>query len=103
MKIEKTEAGQTSLITITGDVNLDTSRELRTTILETISAAVEGVALDLSAVRYMDSSGVAILVEGLRTARDTDKTFTLVSPSPRVMKVLELTRLDTVFEFSPSP
>jgi anti-anti-sigma factor len=46
----------------------------------------------------MDSSGVATLVEGFKRARELDKAFVLVGPSRAVTKVLELTRLDSVFE-----
>jgi anti-sigma B factor antagonist len=49
-------------------------------------------------VGYIDSSGVATLVEGLRSARKHGKTFILVAPSRAVLQVLELTRLDQVFE-----
>jgi anti-anti-sigma regulatory factor len=42
-------------------------------------------------------------VEGLRRSRDLDKTFKLVAPSTAVMKVLELAKLDSVFEVSSSP
>jgi anti-sigma B factor antagonist len=45
----------------------------------------------------MDSSGVATLVEGLRSAKEHGKTLTLVAPSNSVMKVLELARLDSIF------
>ena len=46
----------------------------------------------------MDSSGVATLVEGLRATSGTDASFVLVTPSHAVMKVLQLSRLDSVFD-----
>ena len=87
-----------SLIRVTGEVDLYSSPELRTTVLKVVPAAAEVVEVDLSGVEYIDSSGVATLVEGLRSARDHEKQFVLVAPSPEVMKVLELARLDRVFE-----
>jgi len=71
--------------------------------MDAVPAAAATVAVDLSGVRYMDSSGVATLVEGLRRCRDLDKVFKLVAPSTAVMKVLELAKLDSVFEVSSSP
>jgi anti-sigma B factor antagonist len=103
LDIQTSDSTDTSLITVTGEVDLYTSPELRTAIMEAIPAAGAGVSLDLSGVQYMDSSGVATLVEGLRSARDHAKAFTLVRPSAAVMKVLELARLDSIFEVDSTP
>ena len=92
-----------SLITVQGDIDLSTSTRLRAEILKEVAGSSQRVALDLSGVRYMDSSGVATLVEGLRSARDHDTSFRLVAPSTKVMKVLQMTRLDTVFEVGSEP
>jgi anti-sigma B factor antagonist len=87
------------VITVEGDVDLYSSPELRSAIMEAM-AAEGAVAVDLSRVRYMDSSGVATLVEGLKGAMSDGTEFRLLSPSRSVMKVLELSRLDTIFEIS---
>lgn len=85
------------LIIVSGDVDLYSSPELRRAILEAMAVERE-VVVDLSGVRYMDSSGVATLVEGLKSAMNDGKSFRLLSPSSAVMKVLELSRLDSIFE-----
>ncbi len=103
LDIQVSGSNTTSLITVTGEVDLYTSPKLRTAILEAVPAAGAKVELNLSGVRYMDSSGVATLVEGLRSARDHNKGFALVAPSAAVMKVLELAKLDSIFEVSPKP
>ncbi|MCP4903117.1 MAG: STAS domain-containing protein [bacterium] len=102
MKIERTESTSEAVITVVGEVDLYSSPELRTAILEAMPAASEQVAVDLSGVAYMDSSGVATLVEGLRSARKNEKSFSLIAPSPAVVKVLRLAKLDQVFEVSPT-
>ena len=53
--------------------------------------------VDLSQVTYIDSSGVASLVEGYQTAKKSDLKFALVGVSEPAMSVLELARLDKVF------
>jgi anti-sigma B factor antagonist len=102
LEIEVSESTKPSLIVVTGEVDLYTSPELRDAIMKAVPRAEAGVALDLSGVRYMDSSGVATLVEGFKRARDHDASFTLVAPSQAVMKVLKLARLDGLFEVSAS-
>ncbi len=98
LTIEVEKRAGASLIRVIGEVDLYSSPELRKTVLKVIPKAAEGVEVDLSGVEYIDSSGVATLVEGLRSAREHDKKFILVSPSPGVMQVLELARLDRIFE-----
>ena len=98
MKIETTTSTGETLISVEGDVDLYSSPELRKAVLAAVPKAPAGVGVDLGAVTYMDSSGVATLVEGLRSAKKHGKAFALVTPSNAVMKVLELARLDSVFE-----
>jgi anti-sigma B factor antagonist len=98
VKVETEESGDGIVIRVAGDVDLYSSPELRKAVLAAIPRSKHGAEVDLSGVTYMDSSGVATLVEGLRSAREHDTSFTLISPSDAVMKVLELARLDTVFE-----
>ena len=91
-----------SVITVEGEVDLYSSPELRTAMLKAVPGPPTGVGSTSAGVTYMDSSGVATLVEGLRSARENGKTFALVAPSPSVMKVLELARLDSIFEVRPA-
>jgi anti-sigma B factor antagonist len=98
VRIETIENSERTLISVEGDVDLDSSPELRSAVLKAVPTATTGVWVHLGGVSYMDSSGVATLVEGLRSARKHDKSFVLVAPSIAVMKVLELARLDSIFE-----
>jgi anti-sigma B factor antagonist len=98
LTIEQSQSSDGSLIRVVGEVDLYSSPELRKAILKAVPSAKGVLAIDLEGVTYIDSSGVATLVEGLRSAREHDTGFTLVSPSAAVMQVLELARLDSVFE-----
>lgn len=55
------------------------------------------VAVDLAAVTYMDSSGVATLVEALQNAKKLGQGFVLAAPTGSVLGVIKLARLDKVF------
>jgi anti-sigma B factor antagonist len=84
-------------VTAAGEIDLYTSPELRDAILNAPTKPPLDLIIDLSGVEYMDSSGVATLVEGYKRSLQTKTSFTLVNPSPSVMKVLQLSRLDTIF------
>jgi anti-sigma B factor antagonist len=101
LKVETVVTADQTRVVVSGDVDLYSSPELRKAVLAAAPRAAAVVAVDLGGVTYMDSSGVATLVEGLRSAKEHGKIFLLVAPSPAVLKVLELARLDSVFEVRP--
>ena len=103
VNIEETTTGDHILIAVRGEVDLYSSPRLRTALLDAVPAAGIAVEVDLSGVEYIDSSGVATLVEGLKSARENNKEFILVEPSAPVRQVLELARLDSIFEVKSAP
>jgi anti-anti-sigma factor len=90
------EHGAHSVITLAGEVDLNTSPRARDQILELIRAQ-HPVLVDLTRVSYMDSSGLAALVEGLQLARRQGLEFALVGVGQSIIRVLRLARLDKVF------
>ena len=98
LDVDKVDQGGNCVITLVGEVDLYSSPQVRKVVIKAIPKTKDAVGVDLSGVTYMDSSGVAVLVEGLKAAQKKGKRFALLAPSQSVMKVLELTRLDTVFE-----
>ena len=88
--------GQFTVIALTGDVDLQQSPQARKQILHHVRASAH-VLIDLSAVKYIDSSGVATLVEGFQLAREQGRVFGLAGVSDTAMQVLHLARLDKVF------
>ncbi len=98
LQLSQTEVDGLIVIQPDGEIDLYSSPNLRKAILVAVQSARSEVRVDLSRVGYMDSSGVATLVEGLQGCGKNQKTFSLLQPSPAVMKVLQLARLDSVFE-----
>jgi len=85
-----------SVISLSGEIDLNESPNVRKQILNLIKKD-SNLLIDLSAVEYIDSSGVASLVEGLQTSRTMKLNFALLGVSESAMQVLQLARLDTVF------
>jgi anti-sigma B factor antagonist len=84
------------IIYATGDIDLSNSQELRKTLLAALKTN-QNVYVDLSDVNYIDSSGIASLVEGLQFSKSSNKVFILKNPSNQVSAIMELARLDKVF------
>ena len=89
------------IVALVGEIDLEQSPRAREVLLESV-ARERDVLVDLAEVRYIDSSGVASLVEALQVARRNGTGFALLSVSPAALRVLELARLDTVFAIHPS-
>ena len=80
-----------------GDIDLSRAPSLRTQIAEVFQKTPTRVIVDLSEVPYMDSSGVATLVEGMQIASRGGTKFILLGLQERVRSIFEIARLDTVF------
>lgn len=83
------------IVSVGGEVDLSWSSDVRKAILDALNSG--STLVDLSAVTYIDSSGIAALVEGYQTAKSRGQRFGLLASSEPVIKVLELARLDQVF------
>jgi anti-sigma B factor antagonist len=94
INFKKTSDG--CIIYASGEIDLSNSHELRKTILGALKTDAK-VSVDLSGVSYIDSSGIASLVEGLQYSKSNNKEFVLTKPSPQVKAIMELARLDKVF------
>ena len=92
---EKTE-NDILIISVTGDVDLENSDGLRDQVSNALDANT-AVSLDMSEVSYIDSSGVAALIESRQKADEGGKDFRLLKPSESVVSVLKMAKLDTFF------
>jgi anti-sigma B factor antagonist len=96
MEFQIQKADPFVVIVLAGEVDLKFSPKAREQILKYLSRN-NHVLVDLSGVSYIDSSGVASLVEGLQYAKKHNLKFALVGASLTALKVLQLARLDQVF------
>jgi anti-sigma B factor antagonist len=95
VKAEK--KGDIGVITLEGEVDMFTSPNLRDKLVALFKQGVKAIVVDLSLVSFMDSSGIATLVEGLQWSRKKNKAFVLTGLGTNVMNALCLTKLDQVF------
>jgi anti-sigma B factor antagonist len=96
MKHQVSEDPRAVIVALEGDVDLASSPEARKVLLDCVGKK-RPVVVDLSKVHYIDSSGVAALVESLQTARKGGSSFALAAVGDGTLRVLQLARLDKVF------
>src|ERR1700733_13252473 len=99
MDISTRTVGAATLVDVVGDITLYNSPQVRKVLLDLIKdKKTPRVIVNLERVKYIDSAGVASLVEGLKVSRDIKSSFALFGLSRTAREVLELTRLIKVFE-----
>ena len=79
------------------DINLKSSPAVRAYLLEVVKGGHSRVIIDLGGVMFMDSSGVATLVEVLREQRARGGKLVLCNLQNRVLSIFKISRLDSVF------
>ena len=86
-----------TIVEVVGQIDISSSPALRKKLLDSLKGT-EHLAINLSAVKYIDSSGIASMLEVLAAAREDQKRVVLFGLTGAVLQVLQLTRLTTVFE-----
>ena len=96
MKHEIVQKQGATVVIFRGEIDLESSPAARETLLKCFGDT-SNVIVDLSDVSYIDSSGVASLVEALQASKKNGSQFSLAAVSEPPRRVLELARLDKVF------
>ena len=93
--------GSTYVVQLSGEIDLYHAPELREKLMELIDERPDVLVVNMAEVGYMDSSGVATLVEALRRMMKTNGRLKLAAMTGRVRGVFEIARLDRIFEIFP--
>ena len=83
------------VVQVEGEVDMANAPQLRDTLLAAIANdGAHSVVADLSAVSFMDSSGLHVMITAHNAAREAGSEFIVRAPSPNVVRVIELVGLD---------
>jgi anti-sigma B factor antagonist len=80
------------------ELDVYTSPLLQERLVEVLKDGSSSIVLDLSAVTFLDSTGLGVLITGLKRCRSAEGDLVLVTAQPNVLKVLEITGLNDVFQ-----
>lgn len=98
MDIKTSELKRVTLFEVNGRIDSTNANELGDALNAAIDAGRTQIVLDLEQVEYMSSAGLRELVNALKKVKRGTGDLRLASIAPRVMEVLELAGLDTIFE-----
>ena len=96
MQVRPIDHAGLPVLLLEGEVDLYQSPELRTVLQAHVKTRTPALALDLTAVPYIDSSGLATIVEYVRSAQDFGGKIALLGLSVRVKTIFDLVRLGEI-------
>src|SRR5580658_6532165 len=91
-----------TVLAVKGEVDVYSAPRLREKLVELVSQGKHQIIVDLDGVDFLDSTGLGVLVGGLKRVRSHDGDLGLVCNQPRILKVFEITGLTKVFDIYPS-
>jgi anti-sigma B factor antagonist len=89
---------RTHVISVGGEIHVSTASEFQRRLDAAISRGKTAVVLDLSEVEFIDSTGLSVILNGLRRVTRQRGRMALVCTNPTVLRLFEITRLDTTFD-----
>lgn len=98
MNIEIADYKGINVITLSGDIDLYTSPELRKELMDLINKKISHLFVDFRGVSYIDSSGIATLVEGLKRMMPYGGKLKFIGIPDGIMEIFRFSKLDRVFE-----
>ena len=92
----RTEGGRT-VVEVGGEIDVYTAPKLRETLVSLVDAGQYELVVDLERVEFLDSTGLGVLVGGLKRVRTHDGSLSLVCTQERLLKIFRITGLTKVF------
>ena len=91
------EVGGRTVVAVGGEIDVYTAPKLRDTITELVAAGNYDLIIDMEGVEFLDSTGLGVLVGGLKKVRAHDGSLQLVCNQDRLLKIFRITGLAKVF------
>ena len=88
-------------ITVSGEVDIQTSPILEEQLISVLDQGVSSLVVDLGQVTFLDSTGLSVLIAGLKRCQTAGGNLRVVSPQPNVRRVFAVTGLTEAFQLTP--
>ena len=89
--------GDTYVVDLNGEIDVYTSPKVKDAIGDLIDKGHYNLVINLEKVRYIDSTGLGVLIGGLKRVREHGGTVNLVCTNPQIKKIFDITGLVKIF------
>ena len=97
LSITRADHGEQTVVHLGGEIDVYTAPKLREQLIELVSDGSYHIVVDLEKVDFLDSTGLGVLVGGLKRVRNHDGSLQLVCTQEKILKIFRITGLTKVF------
>jgi len=90
-----------NVLPLEGEIDMHISPEVAESLRAMTATRPNRVVVDLTKVTYLDSSGLAVLIEGMQNVQEYGGQFAVAGVQESVKHIFEIARLDQVFQIFP--
>lgn len=94
--------GERTVVVVTGEIDVYTAPKLREQLVDLVNGGSYHLVVDMEGVDFLDSTGLGVLVGGLKRVRAHEGSLQLVCTQERILKIFRITGLTKVFSIHPS-
>jgi anti-sigma B factor antagonist len=91
-----------ALLTLRGEIDVYTAPRLRQAIIDLVDGGATRIVVDMEKVDFLDSTGLGVLVGGLKRVKMKDGSLAIVTTQDKILKIFDITGLNKVFAIHPS-
>lgn len=102
MVVKDRKVGEITVLTVDGEINFNSSPDFRKAFLKVLESKAQRVVVNLAGVAYVDSSGLATLVEAHQKIKNSGGRLRLANLTGKVKSLFEITKLEKLFEIFPT-
>ena len=97
LSLQTREVDSRTIVAVGGEIDVYTAPKLRDKITELVGDGHHNLVIDMENVDFLDSTGLGVLVGGLKKVRAHDGTMELICSQDRLLKIFRITGLSKVF------
>jgi len=95
---EESSGDGAHVICVSGEIHVSTAPEFAQRLSSAIDSGKTAIVLDMSGVEFIDSTGLSVLLNGLRLVTQMHGRMAIVCTNPTVLRLFEITTLDETFD-----
>jgi anti-sigma B factor antagonist len=97
LELETSQRDGVAVLALRGEIDVYTAPRMRQAIVDLVDAGSLNIVVDMDKVDFLDSTGLGVLVEGLKRVKTRNGTLSLVVTQDKILKIFDITGLNKAF------
>ena len=97
LDLETSTRDDKSIVTLRGEIDVYTAPRLRQALIDLVEGGATDIVVDMEKVDFLDSTGLGVMVEGLKRIKGRDGNLSVVTTQDKILKIFDITGLNKAF------